>query len=214
MLTEKCFQDGFKRGVAVFVKSALSPRAVLPTAMAPLRATALRGLGEDIFNNAHNPKAGLLDSLKNIAFSGFDQLRHATQLRDDHLLDVKGLGAQAKAMYKRGPTGAIINKSDPGIQMVLDRIRQNSQHFRRQRNTAMTQLGANAEPRIKALRTGVPLAAGVIGGGAAAGTASGIMGAREGRNDMANSMANMPLLQRFKQLIAPQTTALQLLNNK
>lgn len=218
-LTHECHFDGFSSRMSALVSSgtkvahtkvALNPRIAGGYVVNPARQRMLAAIGEDVFRKVHNPQAGFMEQLKAIMAPGYNQMIHATGLRDAHLNNVRELGTHLQRLYRRDPAGNIINRADPNIQSVIQRIQAQAKTFRGQQNQAFAEIGSMAEPRLQFFRSALPAAAGVAGGGAIAGMAGAMGGERHGRQDMAQDFAHMPLLKRLQYLVSPTSTSQQM----
>ena len=179
-LEVQCFEDGAARGLlkaAYGMRKSAGPTAAR-TAMSALRKRELAALGEKIFRQAKSP-ASPLQGLKSVILPGYGQMG---ALR--HLI----------ASYP-----AMLRNAAPADRPMVQKL------FRQQLEQAFAGIGEVAEPKIKFWQTTAPLVGGATAGmglGLAGGAAG---GALQRQRDVEGRLANMPLWDRMKYLVMPQS---------
>ena len=179
-LAKQCFEQGVMRGflkASALGKSATSASAAR-VAMSALRKKELAALGEKLFRES-GQYGNALGSLKATVLPGYGQLRAVKQLIRSYPRLYQSAAPQDREMVKR--------------------------LFRQQLEQSFTDIGQVAEPKVKFWRTTAPAAAGGTAGmglGLAGGAAGGAV-ERQRANEQ--RLRAMPLWDRMKYLLLPQS---------
>lgn len=179
-LEVQCFEDGIRRGFQKIASGRIKSAAAATgrAAMSALRKRELAALGERLFREMKAP-AGPMQGLKAAILPGYGQMG---SLR--HLI----------ASY---PT--MLRNAAPVDRPMVKKL------FQQQLQQHFTDIGGAAEPKIKMWRRTAPLVGGATAGmglGLAGGSAA---GAVQRQRDVENKITNMPLWDRMKYLVMPQS---------
>jgi len=199
-LAKKAFAEGFARRqqqlASGLVKSAIPSRAGM--FIDPRRAAYVEALGRDLFKKVKTDK-GLLSGLRASMLGGYEGYDRLGWAQRNYVDSMRALQKKLRAARSVGSTSA-----ERAIQAEMSRAKTT---FNDTSKRLYQEVGTTAEARMPLIDTALPAAgaAGLAGAGALG--IGNVTGANSQRWEDYNHQAQMPLLERLRNVFAPQSVA-------
>ncbi len=177
-----------------FIKAALNPRLAVFPMLDSARPKDLQNIGRRLYGAVRGAKSPT-SSFSALMGTGYKQMGDVKALRSAHL---KQIGDLQRQIGRFAP-------GSPEADALTQALQQARSSLRRQQGEVFQQIGATAKPRMQMAEQGPKMLAGAGLAGGAGYMAGDYYGGEDREDVIRDSLAKVPLMDRLKYLLNPES---------